>query len=585
MTESTHWDSGIPPLQPPSHQAPTSSTPGAIGSNLPNHPRATGTTRPIEAQKSQSDTTSDKATAAFIRRILCSHNVLLGNGEKGRTTPRPIEEVLPPLTSSNAVDLQLYGIISVIIKEFVQTWYSKITPDHVFVNEVIQIIAHCTRALEQRLREVDLEALLLDEIPELLEAHLSSFRLAKHQATSPNSLVSDPRLVYHTLHPHPALSPVPSDLVPSTIVEQRENESAWRQLLVQGVLAVLLPTEDLENGCLRALVAEIFAEMILGNGISGKACEGWLLWEGITRIAEVLQTDNAKEKDTQPEPAASGQARTRLERFGLLASSTGEGPGPSIQHHKTKPVPISGLFWAVVQYAFLACTAVRAVILSLATSSALPLRSVISEQSPVEALDQSQMPQVDAPAVRRPLGSKRPIVSMKLWSCVAQLAELDVRMPWLLGSISIFHRGALAGPGRVGETDGVLDRFLSHAIHKRILNPALLPIALRTLRAALFPNNTLGPPRQIPSLEEVKTIKRGCAAALLNVLPPTVAGILFASHTRNAHLQQIEEVLDCLDDAYLNKHLIFQLVELIVLRLVPELGERGVQDLLEERAG
>jgi hypothetical protein len=99
--------------------------------------------------------------------------VLLGNGEKGRSTPRPIEDVLPPLTSSNEVDLQLYGIISVIIKEFVQAWYSKITPDQVFVNEVVRIIAHCTRGLEQRLRKVDLEALLLDEIPELLQTHLS----------------------------------------------------------------------------------------------------------------------------------------------------------------------------------------------------------------------------------------------------------------------------------------------------------------------------------------------------------------------------------------------------------------------------
>jgi hypothetical protein len=99
--------------------------------------------------------------------------VLLGHGEKGRSTPRLIEEVLPPLTSSNAVDLQLYAIISVIIKEFVQTWYSKITPDQVFVNEVIQIIAHCTRALEQRLRNLDLEALVLDEIPQLVEDHLT----------------------------------------------------------------------------------------------------------------------------------------------------------------------------------------------------------------------------------------------------------------------------------------------------------------------------------------------------------------------------------------------------------------------------
>jgi hypothetical protein len=158
---------------PSSSQASVLTNQGTTGSEQPHHPRVVGATRTIDVSRLQSDTTSDRATAVFVRRTLCSHNVLLGNGEKGRSTPRPIEEVLPPLTSSNEVDLQLYGIISVIIKEFVQTWYSKITPDQVFVNEVLQTIAHCTRGLEQRLRKVDLEAMLLDELPELVEAHLS----------------------------------------------------------------------------------------------------------------------------------------------------------------------------------------------------------------------------------------------------------------------------------------------------------------------------------------------------------------------------------------------------------------------------
>ena len=58
------------------------------------------------------------------------------------------------------------------MREFVYAWYGQISPDHLFVDEIIQIIAHCTRALEQRLRKVDLESLLLDEIPELVEAHI-----------------------------------------------------------------------------------------------------------------------------------------------------------------------------------------------------------------------------------------------------------------------------------------------------------------------------------------------------------------------------------------------------------------------------
>ena len=277
-------------------------------------------------------------------------------------------------------------------------------------------------------------------------------------------------MIYHTLRPHPALSPVPDGLAPSSIVEQRENESAWRQLLVQGVLVVLLPTEDLENACLRSLVAEIFAEMILGNGISGKACEGWLLWEGITRIAEVLQADRTKEKGDRPEPRSDDTdpqpPLNRLERHGLLSPPTDEQnaqskpPFVSTGHHHGAPMTIAGVFWAAIQYVFLAGFAIRAVIAAFATSSSLPPRSVTGTivQSSVETPYQSHPSQAESPLMRRPPTTKRPIVSMKLWGCASKFVELDARMPWLSGLISMLHWGALLGPGKVGDTDGVLDR-------------------------------------------------------------------------------------------------------------------------------
>lgn len=366
---------------------------------------------------------------------------------------------------------------------------------------------------------------------------------------------------------------------------------------------MLLPTEDLENGCLRALVAEIFAEMILGNGISNKACEGWLLWEGITRIAEVLQ-DGAKGGDSQSKDAMTAgqsQSLTRLERYGLLSTPPADDSGsaqPVLQG--ATPMTFTVLFWMAIHYALMALTAMRMVVMGVATSSSLPARSVTgaSGQSPVEASRQSHLSQMAdgaspttsltasptaGPTARRPLASKRPMVSMKLWSCASQLVELDWRMPWLSGLISMLHWGVLLGPGKVGDTDGVLDRFLSHTVQMRVLNPAFLPILLRTIRATLFPNNNLAPPRKPPTEEEARIIKCRCAATLLNLLPAKVAVVFFASDNRTTQLEQIEELLGCLDDAYLNKHFIFAIVELIILRLVPELGERGVQELLEER--
>jgi hypothetical protein len=49
-------------------------------------------------------------------------------------------------------------------------------------------------------------------------------------------------------------------------------------------------------------------------------------------------------------------------------------------------------------------------------------------------------------------------------------------------------------------------------------------------------------------------------------------------------LSEIEEViLDVFSDAYCNKHLIYGVLELVLVRLMPELAERGVIDLWEER--
>lgn len=119
------------------------------------------------------DPLSDKATLMLIRRVLCPQKL----ADKGRDVVAPIEELLPSLTSRNDVDLQLYAFLAIIVREFVQSWYNKITPDEAFVAEVLQVIAHCSRALEQRFRTLDVESLVLDEIPDLLDRHITGRHL------------------------------------------------------------------------------------------------------------------------------------------------------------------------------------------------------------------------------------------------------------------------------------------------------------------------------------------------------------------------------------------------------------------------
>ncbi|RYO81323.1 hypothetical protein DL766_006587 [Monosporascus sp. MC13-8B] len=574
------------PVSPSVNNMPPRSPVSMGGSSAPAPPPVPSQPQRRAARPGSTDFLSDKATAALIRRTLCARQ--LGSADRDRGTPAPIEDLLPPLTSRNDVDLQLYALISIIIRDFVQTWYAKITPDEIFVAEIIQITAHCTRALEQRLRKVDLESLLFDELPQLLDAHIRAYRAAKNSPVRP-PIEANPHDIYHSLFPLPALSPVPRPDDSKSIRAQAENERTYRQLLAQGLLAILLPTEDLENPCLTALVGEILSELVIGNLIANKISEPWLIWEGL-----IILTRHTKKSYDPP---------TSLE----------------------------------------------------------------TQRGPV----------------------KVPIAEFYIWSCVANLLELDVRMPWLTGALSMGQWAATRGPGKLASLNGGLDRLLSHYIHVHILDPAHLPPLLRSIRAAIFPNNAPGAPGLTApsSEEELASLRRRCAKAFWALMPKGVGRLYYGSSTwpwfnipvsssseastnvrfgpfvdggngssntdRNVSIDhapvppgdrpppigeqgasspphvtrkprpaagrtgeqcvamsrnhnsdseaapchnddddgdeerilcEIETgIIDVFSDAYCNKHLMYGILELILVRLMPELAEKGVIELLEER--
>ena len=183
------------PLRPPANIQPrpkavptfSSTNVGAISrSATPQISRPASHSRHPSPVRSATNTdVSDTSIIILVRRVLCPHS----HNNAGRE--RPIEEILPPLTSSNEVDLQLYAIIAVVIKDLVQSWYAKITPDQGFVEEIMKIIAHCTRSLESRMRCIDLESLVLDEIPEVVERHIwGMYLLSQSNNTSDANLIS-----------------------------------------------------------------------------------------------------------------------------------------------------------------------------------------------------------------------------------------------------------------------------------------------------------------------------------------------------------------------------------------------------------
>lgn len=58
-----------------------------------------------------------------------------------------------------------------------------------------------------------------------------------------------------------------------------------------------------------------------------------------------------------------------------------------------------------------------------------------------------------------------------------------------------------------------------------------------------------------------------------------------ASDMKESAIDEIEGLISVLDDEYCNKHLMYSALELILVRLLPELQEHGVEELWQMRIG
>lgn len=256
-----------------------------------------------------------------------------------------------------------------------------------------------------------------------------------HQQRSPSAPI-DLRIIYHNLHPHPALSPVPNSTDETTIREQSKNEAAYRQLLVYGALAILLPTEELENACVRTLIADVIGETILGNTIGAKASEGWFIWSIVIKIVDVVKA-RLEPKATDHEMKAD--TRSRLEKFGLLPEKAQNTELSNPPHRSV----ISDLYWRILRYGLLIFFGVRFVILGLVAASSQTPRS--SSRPPI------------AKAIQAPEFC-RPILQFRIFSFISVLLNLNVHMPWLSGLVSLFQHHMIHGPLKLGATNGLLDQ-------------------------------------------------------------------------------------------------------------------------------
>ena len=230
---------------------------------------------------------------------------------------------------------------------------------------------------------------------------------------------------------------------------QAHNEHAYRQLLTQGALAILLPTEDLQNDALRVLVGDVIADLIIGQALAGKVSHGWFL-HGVISKATATALDKVQPKASGSE--MRDDAKNRLEKFGLLSTDS------KFQHHDSSATDqsrISTWFWRVLQYGYLTYLFLRYMLKEL---NGARHRSNRPPRAPMAAATVEMFEKVHLHDRSQGNLSPQPVLSFGLGALISTLLKLAARMPWAAGMFNYWQYCFLYGWGQVAAANSLFDR-------------------------------------------------------------------------------------------------------------------------------
>ncbi|KAJ1961724.1 hypothetical protein GGI12_003083, partial [Dipsacomyces acuminosporus] len=269
------------------------------------------------------------------RRATDTHEQLLrqlhrGLGPRGMSLKRSSNSKVF-VHSSSKVNASVSKLFSLILRDFVQEWYQKVTDDKEFVGEVSQQLVLVVNELERRCGKVDWVQFILFECPEIVHLHIRDShqcmaRLGTVYAGKETSLEA----IFQSMQPHVALS------------SAADSELSYLRRLAQELLGVLMPSEFQTDEVVQHLLREILACAVLRNVVDAISDPNTLN-EGIIRglgkyskNAYFSQADMSRYV-TQPmriedEPSTSGSCAPGVNAAGDKdARQDPNAPGASVE--------------------------------------------------------------------------------------------------------------------------------------------------------------------------------------------------------------------------------------------------------------
>lgn len=332
----------------------------------------------------------------------------------------------------------------------------------------------------------------------------------------------------------------------------------------------------MQSNCERTLIREILSGLVLWNVVD-KLSEPWLLYDLIAKLlgnpqptritggdgtvpSEVLNSGEDDSGMSRMDEMKKKRRKSRHERRSskqYLMKQLIETPPRDTSPVYPTPYPSIPISFSQRIETFLS---LAALLINLATTIVTSIYASISHPPP-------------------PPRRKKPILRMSFLRFISNFLRIDSYQPWLKGNVLL----ALS-PFTVQPAGSLVDSLLSDLFQAHLASPDLLVSILASARAALFPNGAMGPPRPYPTTEEQAAMREGATQALLAKIPVVVKRHYFGVEEREWR-RAVSNYLDILGEKEINKHLVYQILELILVRLVPEVGEVEVRKLIGERIG
>ncbi|KAJ2724430.1 hypothetical protein GGI07_001942 [Coemansia sp. Benny D115] len=179
----------------------------------------------------------------------------------------------PFITTSVKVNESVARLVSLIMRDFIQEWYEKVTDDKEFLSEVTTQLVFVANEIERRCRKVDWVQFFLFEAPDIIHLHVRDSRQCMARlGTVYVGRETSIEAIFQSMQPHVALA------------QAADSELAYLRLLSRELLAVFMPPEAQTDEVVLHLVREILACAVLRNVVDA-AADPSTINEAIVRAA------------------------------------------------------------------------------------------------------------------------------------------------------------------------------------------------------------------------------------------------------------------------------------------------------------